>query len=149
MPVKRCPWSAFSAVWRWPTPVLGAVHGFAGPLGGQYNAPHGLICGRLLPEVVETNIKALEQRSPHSETLERYRHIASWLTQKRDAPAKACVVWLHQLVKILGIPSLGKIGVEEKDIDDIVAKAKNSSSMKGNPVELEEKELKTILVNAL
>jgi alcohol dehydrogenase class IV len=128
---------------------LGAVHGFAGPLGGQYNAPHGLICGRLLPEVVATNIKALEQRSPQSKTLERYRHIASWLTQKRGAPAKAGVDWLYQLVKALDLPSLKKIGVREKDIDDIVANARKSSSMKGNPVELEEKELKTILVNVL
>jgi alcohol dehydrogenase class IV len=32
---------------------LGAVHGFAGVLGGMYDAPHGAICGRLLPYVME------------------------------------------------------------------------------------------------
>jgi alcohol dehydrogenase class IV len=28
---------------------LGAVHGFAGPLGGVFRGPHGAICARLLP----------------------------------------------------------------------------------------------------
>ncbi len=38
---------------------LGAVHGFAGVLGGMYPAPHGVICARLLPLVVETNISGV------------------------------------------------------------------------------------------
>ncbi|HET6845585.1 MAG TPA: iron-containing alcohol dehydrogenase, partial [Anaerolineales bacterium] len=28
---------------------LGAVHGFAGPIGGRFNAPHGAVCAGLLP----------------------------------------------------------------------------------------------------
>jgi alcohol dehydrogenase class IV len=36
---------------------LGAVHGLAGPLGGVLSAPHGAICARLLPFVMETNLK--------------------------------------------------------------------------------------------
>ena len=31
---------------------LGAVHGFSGPLGGMFAAPHGAICGLLLPHVM-------------------------------------------------------------------------------------------------
>ncbi|MBV9671724.1 MAG: iron-containing alcohol dehydrogenase, partial [Verrucomicrobia bacterium] len=30
---------------------LGAVHGFAGPIGGSFSAPHGAICAALLPHV--------------------------------------------------------------------------------------------------
>jgi len=32
---------------------LGAVHGFAGPFGGMFDAPHVAICARLLPYVME------------------------------------------------------------------------------------------------
>ena len=39
---------------------LGAVHGFAGVLGGMYDAPHGAICAALLPHVTEVNIRALQ-----------------------------------------------------------------------------------------
>jgi len=40
---------------------LGAVHGFAGPLGGMYSAPHGVICARLLPFVMAANVQALRR----------------------------------------------------------------------------------------
>ena len=43
---------------------LGAVHGFAGPLGGMISAPHGVICARLLPFVCEANVRALQRRAP-------------------------------------------------------------------------------------
>ena len=43
---------------------LGAVHGFAGVLGGMYDAPHGATCAALLPPVMEANIKALNARAP-------------------------------------------------------------------------------------
>ena len=42
---------------------LGAVHGFAGPLGGMTDAPHGVICGKLLPYVMQANVRALQDRA--------------------------------------------------------------------------------------
>ncbi len=41
---------------------LGAVHGFAGVLGGATGQAHGAICARLLPFVMEANIRAVGER---------------------------------------------------------------------------------------
>jgi alcohol dehydrogenase class IV len=45
---------------------LGAVHGFAGPLGGMTSASHGVICGRLLPFVMQANVQALQDLAADS-----------------------------------------------------------------------------------
>ena len=45
--------------------ALGAVHGFAGPLGGMLHAPHGALCARFLPFVMGANLYALEIGRAH------------------------------------------------------------------------------------
>ena len=52
---------------------LGAVHGFASPLGGEFNAPHGAICAALLAPAMKVNVRALGERAPAHPALERYR----------------------------------------------------------------------------
>ena len=67
---------------------LGAVHGFAGVLGGMYNAPHGAICATLLPPVIRANIKALAERQPDNPTLRRYEYAAQFILFDRAASAR-------------------------------------------------------------
>ncbi len=59
---------------------LGAAHGFAGPVGGMFPAPHGAVCAAFLPHVMAANIRALTERAPDSPTLHRYDEIARILT---------------------------------------------------------------------
>ncbi len=52
---------------------LGAAHGFAGPVGGMFHAPHGAVCAAFLPHVMAVNVRALRARQPGSAALPRVR----------------------------------------------------------------------------
>ncbi len=128
---------------------LGAVHGFAGVLGGMYDAPHGAICGRLLPYVMEANVAALAARAPENPALARYDEIAAILTGDFNTEASDGVDWVADLCEALGIPGLATYGVTGDHFPEIVEKTQRSSSMKGNPISLTDAELVTILEQAL
>jgi len=123
---------------------LGAVHGFAAPAGGMFDAPHGAACAALLPSVLRVNLEALSRRRPDSPALARYREIAAIVTGRPDADAAAGVAWVGALVRALSIPGLSRWGATEADIGPLVAKARAASSTKGNPIELEDDELAEI-----
>jgi alcohol dehydrogenase class IV len=128
---------------------LGAVHGFAGPIGGSFPAPHGAICAALLPHVMAANLRALRQRAPESAALSRYSEVARLLTGDTGATADDGVDWICKLVSDLQIPRLGKYGICEEHVADLAAKAANASSMKANPVALTPDELAEMLRRAL
>lgn len=128
---------------------LGAVHGFAAPLGGMFPVPHGAACARLLPPVVEANVRALRERTPASPALGRYDEIARILTGRAEARAEDAAVWLRELVDELGVPRLGAFGIREADVPLVVDKARASSSMQGNPVVLDDAELTAALRAAM
>jgi alcohol dehydrogenase class IV len=105
---------------------LGAAHGFAAAIGGMFDAPHGVVCAALLPEVMDANRKASK----------RYDEIVS-------------AAWVRDLRDHLQIPKLRAYGISEKDIPAICEKAATASSMKANPVVLSRKELEDILRQAI
>ena len=128
---------------------LGAVHGLAGVLGGMFDAPHGALCGRLLPLVMETNVQALGARAPDSPVMGRYDEVARILTGESDIEAADGVAWVADLCAALDVPGLGAYGISPGAFPDVIEKAMASSSMKGNPIELTTSELGTALMRAL
>ncbi len=128
---------------------LGAVHGIAGPLGGMFKAAHGAICGRLLPFVMEMNISALQMREPESPSLARYREVAQIVTGKTEAEPSDGINWIQNVCSRLKLPPLADYKITEADFPLLVEKAQVASSMKGNPIQLTEKELLKILRQAL
>lgn len=127
---------------------LGAVHGFAGPIGGMFNAPHGLVCGILLPFVVDANIKALRSRSPNSIALGRYDEVGRLLTGSSHALAADGVAWLKNLNKTLNVPPLSSLSIPRESIPEIATRSAKASSMKANPTELTRSEMDEILAAA-
>ena len=128
---------------------LGAVHGFAAPIGGLFPAPHGAVCAALLAPVMAANVRALRSRAPQNPAVARYTEIARWLTGSNDASGKQGVEWVHALVTALGIPRLSAYGIAPAQIPEIVARAQRASSMKANPVVLTAEELSAILTEAI
>ena len=128
---------------------LGAVHGFAAPIGGSFDAPHGAVCAALLPLVMEANIGALRSRAPGGEALRRYQTVAAVLTGNPNAAAEDGARFATELCRRLSIPPLSAHGIRTEDVADLVDKASKASSMKGNPIVLSGEELAAILTRAV
>jgi alcohol dehydrogenase class IV len=128
---------------------LGAVHGFAAPLGGMFSAPHGALCAAVLPHAMEVNIRALAAGAPESLALRRYDEIARLLTGEPHAVAADGVPWVGDLCRRLEIPALHTYGVQQQHMPELVDAARKTSSMKGNPAVLTDAELTEILTRSL
>ncbi len=128
---------------------LGAVHGFAGPIGGMFDAPHGAVCAALLPPVVTVNARALAAREPENPALERYAQIARLALVDPAATVAGLSRLLEEMRSALRIPGLRAYGIGEDDLDVLVEKSAPASSMKANPLTLTREEMREILERAL
>jgi len=134
---------------------LGAVHGFAAPLGARFPAPHGAVCAILLPGVLAANIAALQSATDKgaAASLGRYatvgRLLAPAMAGSLSQELQACVDVTTKLVRELHIPRLAQYGIGVKDIPALVGAAQKSSSMRYNPATLPGEALSAILHGAL
>jgi alcohol dehydrogenase class IV len=128
---------------------LGAVHGFAGAIGGMSSAPHGAICAALLPHVMAMNLRAMRGREPRHDSLRRYEEAGRLLTGRAAATAEDGVEWVRQLVRELGVLSLGRYGLKREEFADVIEKSSTAGSMKANPIALTVEEQQEILGEAL
>ena len=127
---------------------LGAVHGFAGPLGGMIHAPHGALCAAMLPAAMEVNVTALRERGTPEEKafyLPRFEKVAAILTGDVNADAADGCRFLRSLCDKMGIQGLRQLGLTEDRFAEAIEKSGRSSSMKGNPIQLTQAELERIL----
>lgn len=123
---------------------LGAVHGFAGVIGGMTDAPHGAICAALLAPVCRAN---LAQMPP--DRAGRFADVAIWLTGDSAASATDGLDWIEQTNADLGIPGLATFGLTPADAAAVAAKTARASSTQGNPVTLDPETLAGIFLAAL
>jgi alcohol dehydrogenase class IV len=128
---------------------LGAVHGFAAPIGGMFPAPHGAVCAALLPHVMEMNVRALHERARGSEFLRRFDEVARLLTNNPNATAAHGITWVRELCAALKILGLRSYGISAGHSPALVEQAAKASSMKANPIALKAEEMKETLRRAL
>ncbi len=128
---------------------LGAVHGFAAPVGGMYQAPHGAVCAALLAATLEVNLRALQARASTHPALPRFQEVAALLTGRAEARAEDAITWVRELCQALSVPGLRRYGLTEAEVPRLVEKARVASSMKANPLPLTDEELTEIAVRSL
>lgn len=115
---------------------LGAVHGLAGVIGGLTGAPHGAICGTLLPHVLRMNGRSMGA----SARMETVIAVIAAAFGSLDGFER----WMHDA----GLPRLSALGVADAEHAAIAAAALDASSMKANPVRPSVAELIAVLAAA-
>jgi alcohol dehydrogenase class IV len=116
---------------------LGAVHGFAGVIGGQTVAAHGAICGTLLVPVLRANAQAAAKDSITHQRI-------TWVMQQiadEFGSLDQFAGWAHDN----GLPRLQKLGITSAMHADLALDATAASSYKSNPVDLQHDALLQIL----
>jgi alcohol dehydrogenase len=131
---------------------LGSVHGLAAPLGAFFPIPHGVACGTLLATATRINIESLRTRDPAHPALEKYAQVGRLLSRQghlhRDAAHTVLIDTLETWTRELKLPTLAHYGVMPSDIPRIVANSRGSS-MKTNPIPLQDSEIAAILASRM
>ncbi|MGQ4508394.1 lactaldehyde reductase [Dermabacteraceae bacterium P13128] len=126
---------------------LGLVHGMAHPLGGRYDAPHGVANGILLAPVMRYNAEY---------TGEKYRDIAAafgvedaYTLPLAEARAAACDA-VAKLTADLGNPvSISEVGVGQDGLDALADDAFSDVCTPGNPRPATRDEIREIYASLL
>jgi alcohol dehydrogenase class IV len=125
---------------------LGAIHGFAGVIGGETNAPHGEICGALLPAVLESHLRKAEEHTEVSVRLHWVLHQIDTYFAKGEKGMG--ITALRSWSQRMGLPGLEGLGLSLADYSKVAEAASKASSMSGNPFVLSQHELMEILLSA-
>lgn len=131
---------------------LGAVHGLAGPIGAFFDAPHGIVCARLLAPITQANINSLQQeQSNHARaTLIKYQQVSQMLNpnQTDKSLLPGLVTLLNDYAEKYTPLGLGKYGLTAENISPVIANCR-SGSMLGNSVVLEDSQLTDAMLQAI
>ena len=95
---------------------------------------------------MEVNISAMQKQK---KGLGKFDEIARIFSGNKNAKAEDGIRSIVELVHELNIPTLASFGLSPDIFPELVEKVKNSSSMKGNPVLLNNDELFLILRKSL
>ena len=120
---------------------LGVIHGLAGPLGGLIAAPHGAICGTLLPQGLAMNAERVADPT-------RIRQVIGWIAEAFDVKPEKAICTLTQWSRQNGLPSLAQMGFTPQHLHQAAEAAATSSSMQANPARLSASDLAILMATA-
>lgn len=125
---------------------LGVVHGFAGPIGGFFAIPHGVVCGTLLGEATRITIEALFADPIKNQlALEKYARAGVLLSGQASASLKQdcdhLIRTLQDWVERTCLPRLAHYGITRADFCRILDKTNNKNS----PMPLNREQMTAIL----
>ncbi len=118
---------------------LGMAHGVAAALGAVCQVPHGLACAVMLPCALRVNCEVVPER------VAKVGEQLAGRSMPASQAASTALEIVEQLLDRLKIPKqLRDLGVRSEHIDSLV-RASQGNSLSGNPKELSDDELKSIL----
>ena len=123
---------------------LGLVHGFASPLGGFYDIPHGVACGSLMAPVFATSIDNLLDQPEHPaiKKLIIVSKVFADFKYKKDLEyLQAFKEKLIHITNLLEVPMLSDYGLNEEGIQKVV----DCTSHKNHPTKLTNEQLASAL----
>lgn len=126
---------------------LTTIHGFAGVIGGLYDAPHGAICASLLYGATITNVQKILDYQPNNLAAPKYGKLGAFLMDASYSPDRhevffrALTETLKGWEKEFNIPRLKDFGIDKDDFWKILEDAKQ----RYNPVKLSNSEMEKIL----
>ena len=119
---------------------LGAAHGIAAALGATAQIPHGRACAVLLPYVLQVNktvcVAALAEIG---------RAFGLESGTDTDTAAQKCIDFVAALCSDIGVPKKLQPDAIEKSSIPLLISGSRGSSMSGNPVELDDRQIEEIL----
>jgi alcohol dehydrogenase class IV len=123
---------------------LGLVHGFASPLGGFFDIPHGVVCGSLMAPVFAHTIDNLIDQPDHPAVQKLVivsKVFADFKYKQEREYLQAFKEKLLHITSLLEVPRLSKYGFTEEMIPKII----QHTSHKSHPVKLTGEQLEDTL----
>jgi alcohol dehydrogenase class IV len=128
---------------------LGLVHGFASPIGGYFEIPHGVICSILMGPANQLTVRALRRRKENPEALKKYAEAGRIFSEMENKSDDYYIDSLLSTIEIwtkeMQIPRLSRYGVRCEHFEKII----NGTGNKNNPISLNCDEMMEVLERSL
>jgi alcohol dehydrogenase class IV len=124
---------------------LGLVHGLAGPIGGFFDAPHGVICSNLMAPSNRVTVRKLRSTRAHAVILRKYaiagRIFSGEINRSEDYYTDEFLELMQTWTEAMNIPPLSRYGVTADKFEKIA----DNADAKNNPVSLNKEEMIEVL----